>query len=205
MLQRFSHFAILLAVLASTTFSQPPAKPQPEAAQIVPPLALTGKTVMARVYWPSASRADQNAVQYDAEKFIKKWNRYQVVQDIKQADLVVLVVVEPMTVEPTFWGRLAWGMAASQAGSHCSGQVTGQTYTENCTNTPMPPPLLPSTILTGSILMYDAAELRAKQSVDVDPIMVSFAEKHGSRPLIGAGKKLKKAIDEAAKAIVLPH
>lgn len=87
MSKRLLQVAVMLAVFASLAFSQSPAKSQPEVTQIVPPLAVTGKTIIARVHWPSASRADQNAVQYDAEKFLKKWNRHQIVQDINQADL----------------------------------------------------------------------------------------------------------------------
>jgi hypothetical protein len=173
---------------------------QQAPSQIVPSTVLNAKTVIARVWWPDATRADQNGIQAEAEHFLNKWKRYRVVRDIAQADLAVLVVIEPMTVQPSFWSKLAWGIAASTAGS-CYGETfsDGQVLA-NCYQF-VPPPPLPTTILAGSILVYDAAQLRAHQidGMDVQPIMISFAEKRGRAPLVGAGKKLRKEIDQASK------
>ena len=75
----------------------------------------------------------------------------------------------------------------------------------NCYTTPAPGPLLPSTVFTGSILVFDGEDLRAWRQTKYEaemphPIMVAFAADHGgSAPLIGAGKTLRKMIDTAAK------
>lgn len=176
--------------------------------QIVPTRVLSAKTAVAEVYWPSGNPADAREVKYETERFLKKWNRFGVANDLGNADIAVFVLVEPMTVYPGFWQRVAWGIAASQSGQHCTAQAdaSGNAYS-NCYTTPAPPPLLPTTVLTGSILIFDAADLRKwvddKMPPDSkpQPIMVAFGEGNGSKPLLTAGKKLRKMIDQAAKAI----
>ena len=115
-------------------------------------------------------------------------------------------------------------MAASQAGEHCSAQSYGTLATADCHTTPAPPALTPGVVLRGSILLFDGGDfrewakavsydhyLRTGQSVPFmtalkdsgvslpKPIMSALADGRGSRPLIGAGKKLRKMIDEATK------
>jgi len=175
-----------------------------QAVQTVPPRVVSAKTIIARVYYPNGTVADTNGVQHDAEHFLKKWKRYAIVQELDRADIGVVVVVEPMTVQPNFWQRVAWGIAASQTGTHCNGQVIGDQVQANCYTSPVPAPLMPSTVFSGSILVYDAADLRAMIATPgspmPQPIMVAFANEHGgSAPLIGAGKELRKMIDRAAK------
>jgi hypothetical protein len=189
---------LILAVLVGAAAAQ--------VAQVVPQRVLAAKAAVAEVYWPSGNPANVREVKYEAEHFLKKWKRFEVAHDIGQADIVVFVLVEPMTVYPGFWQRVAWGVAASQAGTHCSGQVQdGGAISANCYTTPAPAPLMPSTVLTGSILIYDAGDLRTwidahmPDNAKPQPIMVAFGEGNGSKPLLTAGKKLRKMIDEAAK------
>lgn len=144
-------------------------------------------------------------MQHDAEHFLKKWKRYSVVQELDRADIGVLVVVSPMTVQPNFWQRVAWGVAVSQSGTHCSGQAIGDQVQASCYTTPAPAPLMPTTVLTGSILVFDGDDLRVWKNAGGEspmpkPIMAAFAnDERGSAPLIGAGKTLSKMIDQAAK------
>ena len=171
-----------------------------QAAQIVPQQVLSAKTAAAEVYWPSGNPADVREVKNEAEQFLKKWKRFELAHDIAQADIAVFVLVEPMTVYPAFWQRLAWGVAASQAGTHCQFTAAqGSCYTQAA-----PAPLMPSTVLTGSILIYDGPELNkwfADQSLPKPmPILVAFGEGKGNKPLLTAGKKLRKMIDAAPPA-----
>lgn len=183
-----------------------------QVAQVVPQRVLTAKAAIAEVYWPSGNPADAREVKSEANHFLKKWKRFAVAQDLAQADIAIFVLVEPMTVYPGFWQRVAWGMAASQAGEHCSGQVYGGSISADCYTTPAPAPLLPNTVLTGSILIYDAADMRKWIDANMppdskpQPIMVAFGEGNGNKPLLAAGKTLRKMIDEAAKqaTIALP-
>lgn len=175
-----------------------------EPTQIVPPQVIFAKTIAVRVYYPSGAIADVNEVKLEAEQFLRKWHRYEIIDSAEKADLTVEVAVEPLRVEPRFWQRVAWGIAASQAGSHCATQFYGDQAYTNCYTTPAPAPLMPSVVLNGSILLFDGNDLRKWKTAgpDVpmpDPIMAALAEGHGSRPLVGAGKKLRKMIDEAAK------
>jgi hypothetical protein len=175
-----------------------------DATQIVPPQVIFAKTIAVRVYYPSGALADVNEVKLEAEQFVRKWHRYEVIESAEKADLTVEVAVEPLRVEPTFWQRVAWGMAASQAGAHCSTQFYGDQVYTNCYTTPAPAPLMPSVVLNGSILLFDGNDLRNWKAAGPDapmpePIMAALADGHGSRPLIGAGKKLRKMIDEACK------
>jgi hypothetical protein len=186
----------LLAVLlmAGSIFGQ---------TQIVPQQVLTAKTAISKVYWPQGNPADAREVKYEADNFLKKWKRFEVTQDVDKADIAVVVMVEPMTVYPGFWQRVAWGVAASQAGTHCSGQAYGSTVQTNCYTRPAPAPLMPNTVLTGSILIFDGNDLRKWRADTANlqmpqPIMVSFAEGNGNKPLLAAGKKLRKMIDAAA-------
>jgi hypothetical protein len=175
-----------------------------EPTQIVPPQVIFAKTIAVRVYYPSGAIPDVNEVKLEAEQFLRKWHRYEVIENAEKADLTVEVAVEPLRVEPTFWQRVAWGMAASQAGAHCSTQFYGNQAYTNCYTTPAPAPLMPAVVLNGSILLFDGNDLRKWKDAGPDgptpePIMAALADGHGSRPLIGAGKKLRKMIDEATK------
>ncbi len=160
---------------------------------------------MAWVYYPNGQAADVNEVRDEAEHFLKKWNRYEVVRDPQTTDIAVFVMVEPMTVYPGFWQRVSWGMAASQTGTHCNAQAYGDTAYANCYTTPAPAPLMPGQVLRGTILLYDADDLRKWHATGDPnapmpaPILVALADGHGRKPLIGAGKKLRKMIDEASK------
>jgi hypothetical protein len=177
-----------------------------EPTQIVPPQVIFAKTIAVRVYYPSGggALADVNEVKLEAEQFLRKWHRYQVIESAEKADLTVQVAVEPLRVEPTFWHRVAWGMTASQAGAHCSTQFYGDQAYTNCYTTPAPAPLMPSVVLNGSILLFDGNDLRKWKAAGPDtpppdPIMAALADGHGNRPLIGAGKRLRKMIDDACK------
>jgi hypothetical protein len=170
--------------------------------QIVPASILSAKTIMPVVYYPNGKPADVNEVRWEADRFLTKWHRFAVTYDAATADIVVRVVVEPLTVYPGFWQHLAWGMAASQAGTRCSAQSYGSTATANCYTTPTPAPLMPGVVLNGSILLFDGNEVRdwmAGRAGEPTPILTALADGRGSRPLIGAGKKLRKMIDEASK------
>jgi len=186
---------------------------QQQASQSVPEKMLSGRTIAIRVDWPTAQLGEKMEVQGEAEHFLKKWKRYEVVPAIEHADLAALVVVQPVSLPPNIWARMLWGLAASQAGSSCSGemtatqsgnQVTGQMYA-NCYDRPAPPPLTAYTVLSGGILVFDAADLRkwwASGARDEDipaPLMAQTAGTDGGKPLIGAAKKLRKVIDAAAR------
>lgn len=190
------HFltVILLAGLAITQ----------QTKQAVPAQVLSAKSMLTYVWWPDGAVADVNAVRYDADKFVTKWKRYQLSDDVNKADLVAYVIVKPMTVYPGFWQRMAWGMAASQAGTHCNGQSYGDNVQVNCYSTPTPAPLMPSTLLTGSILIFDGNSIRdwlssPPQTPLPAPIMAELAKPKGNEPLLGAAKRLRKMIDTAAK------
>jgi hypothetical protein len=185
-----------------------------QTRQTVPEKMLSGKTIAVRVDWPTAQLGEKMEVQGEAEHFLKKWKRYELVSTIDNADLAALVVVQPVTLPPNIWARMLWGLAASQAGSSCSGQVTatqsgnqisGQMYA-NCYTRPAPPPLTDYTVLSGGILVFDAEDLRkwrAAGAKDEDipaPLMAQTAGTEGGRPLIGAAKKLRRVIDAAAKS-----
>lgn len=158
---------------------------QGQRLQKIPDRMFSAKTIALKVYWPDGRVADINGVRHDAEHFLRKWKRYQIVGDVKDADIAALVIVEPMTVYPNFWQRGAYVWAYST-----------QYYTA--------PPPGPSTLLGGSIMIWDAAVLRASSLSDPNgpdpaPLMVLPAEERGSTPLLGAAKRLRKAIDQAEK------
>jgi hypothetical protein len=213
--------AVLVALLVC--FSGIAAAQSPH--QIVPASVLAAKTIVPVIYYPDGNPADVNEVRWEADRFLTKWHRFDVSYDLPSADIVAYIAVEPITAYPGFWQRIAWGMAASQAGEHCSAQSYGTTATADCHTTPAPPALTPGVVLRGSILLFDGGEFREwVKSVSYDhytgtgqtvpfmtalrdtevplpkPIMSALADGHGSRPLIGAGKKLRKMIDEASKS-----
>lgn len=190
------HFLVALLFVGTLAAQQP--------TERVPPQVLSAKSMLTYVYWPDGAVADVNAVRYDADRFVTKWKRYQLSVDVAKADLVAYVIVKPMTVYPGFWQRLGWGLAASQAGTHCAGQSYGNNVQLNCYDTPVPPPLMPSTLLAGSILIFDGDAIRTWISSPPDtllpaPIMAELAKPKGSEPLLGAAKRLRKMIDTAAK------
>jgi len=210
-------FVALLVCFSGIAGAQTP-------SQIVPASVLAAKTIVPVVYYPDGKPADVNEVRWEADRFLTKWHRFGVSYDLPSADIVAYIAVEPITVYPGFWQRIAWGMAASQAGEHCSAQSYGTTATADCHTTPAPPALTPGIVLRGSILLFDGGEflewvkavsydhyLRTGQTVPLmtaltdsqvplpKPIMSALADGHGNRPLIGAGKRLRRMIDEATK------
>lgn len=210
-------FVALLVCFSGMAAGQTP-------SQIVPTSVLTARVIVPVVYYPDGKPADVNEVRWEADRFLVKWRRFEVSYDLPSADIVAYIAVEPITAYPGFWERIAWGMAASQAGEHCSAQSYGTTATADCHTTPAPPALTPGVVLRGSILLFDGGDFREwAKAVSYDhylrtgqtvpfmaalrdseiplpkPIMSALADGHGNRPLVGAGKKLRKMIDEAAK------
>ena len=148
----------------------------------VPVHMLTAKTVIVRAWAPSSGQ-QVFSVQGDAERFLRKWKRYQIVEDVAQADLAVTIVVEPITVEPGFWKQAYFAWASS--GTYGPGAL-----------------LPPATVLSGSIIVYDGADMREflhDSKSALSPIMVVLADSRGREPLTSAGNRLKKAVEAAAK------
>ena len=195
-----------------------------DAIQVVPLQVVTAKAILPFVYYPDGAAPDVNEVRWEADQFLTKWHRYEVTYDLATADIIAFIAVEPITTYPGFWQRVSWGMATSQAGEHCTAQSYGTTATADCYTVQPPPALTPGIILRGSILIFDgydfkqwASEVVHQHSVTTGrreslmiamrddsiplphPIMSALANGRGSRPLIGAGKKLRKMIDEATK------
>ena len=195
------HFLVVLLVCFSGVAAAS------DTNQIVPPEVLSAKTILPFVYYPDATASDRNEVRWEADRFLTKWHRFDVIYEA-DADIVAYIVVEPMTVYPGFWQRVSWGVAASQAGTHCTAQSYGTTATADCYTTPVPAALTPGLILRGSILIFDGGEFhdwlrRGAKDPLPRPIMSALADGHGSRPLIGAGKKLRKMIDDASRTAQL--
>lgn len=148
-----------------------------EHSQVVPARVLQAKKAMLAVYWPNGPLAAKKEVQGEAETFLRKWHRFELVGDIKDADIAILVTVEPFTKDASFAQRAysAWAQ---------SGNVVA-----------LPPG--PQTVLTGTIQLFDAADIAAElaNGAAAKPILYAISDYGGNKPLKSAGKKLRKMID----------
>jgi hypothetical protein len=63
-----------------------------------------------------------------------------------------------------------------------------------------PPPPPPNYVIGGSILVFDGKFLRAAGPIP-EPLLFAAADHHGSKPLIGAAKRLREMIEQAEKAL----
>jgi hypothetical protein len=198
---------VLLALLTTSSGQQ--------SAESIPDKVKLAKTVVLGVYWPEADPREKMEVQHEGEQFIKKWGRFELVQDISKADIAAIIVVRPTEVVPGFWVRLAAAYAAqgqtycnTGAQSYGGGMVQAQTtcYTYPGNQAAAQRALLPSTVLGGSILILDASDVQKDMTAgltlftgNAKPLLASFAEAKGYAPLRGAAKRLKKLIDSGDK------
>lgn len=215
----------LARLIFLVTFSASPifAAHENSKLPLVPLPVLQAKTIAVVVYWPNSAQSDRSEVQSEGEQFIRQWNRYAVVPVDAKPDLVALVTVSPVMRGPGFWRMLAYSLAASasqlsasqQNYEHCQAQVsrfgTGNSQTYDVDSScygyapqpqarQLPPPPAPSEVLSGSILLFDGGFLKTNGPIP-EPLLFAQADNHGSEPLIGAAKRLRKEIDGSTKLL----
>jgi hypothetical protein len=218
---RNTFFGILVLVaLFLTLFVFPVAaqKKVNSAASVpfVPPEVLSAKTIAVSVYWPDAGWRDKAEVQGDGEAFLRRWKRYKVVRISESPDLIALVTVEPTSDSGGFWKKLAYALAvgaqayamSAQNYEQCHGQTSGgqvditcHGYASSPASAPPPPPG-PSYVLGGTIMVFNGTFLRTGTPIP-EPLMFAEADNRGSMPLIGAAKRMRQMVEQAAK--VLPE
>jgi hypothetical protein len=194
-------------------FASPIKSQQTTRAPFVPFDVLDAKTIAVAVYWPDAGWKDKADVQADGENFLRKWNRYKVVRLSESPDLIALVTVEPARQSGGFWKMLAYSLSvgaqayarSAQNYEHCQGQINGDQINATCygynpTSTVAPAPPPPNYVIGGSILVFDGKFLRGAGPIP-EPLLFAAADNRGSRPLIGAAKRLRQMIEQAEKAL----
>jgi hypothetical protein len=194
-------------------FASPIKAQQTIRAPFVPFGVLDAKTIAVAVYWPNAGWKEKAEVQSDGENFLRKWHRYEVVQLSESPDLIALVTVEPVRRSGGFWRMLAYSLAvgaqayarSAQNYEHCQGQINGDQINATCygynpTPAAAPPPPPPNYVIGGSILVFDGKFLRADGPIP-EPLLFAAADNHGSKPLIGAAKRLQQMIEQAEKVL----
>jgi hypothetical protein len=193
-------------------FAIPAGAQQSNGLPSVPLEVLSAKTIAVAVYWPDATWQDKVSVQADGENFLRRWKRYKVIRLSEGPDLIALVAVEPVGRTGGFWKSLAYALSvgaqayaqSSQNYEQCQGQTSGDQVNITCYGynpvpaTPPPPPP-PNYVLSGSILLFDGKFLRAGGPVP-EPLLFAEADSRGSAPLIGAGKRLRRMIEESEKS-----
>ena len=210
-----SKLAVLFAVFALS------AAAHKSSAPFVPVRVLEAKTIAVVVYWPNVRWEDKAEIQAEGEDFLRKWNRYEVVHTSDQPDLVALVAVEQVSHSGGFWRTLAYALAvgaqayarSAQNYEHCEGQISGQqvgniqNYQVDSTcygYTPQSPaavpPPAPRYVLGGTIMLFDGKFLQTGAPIP-EPLLFANADNRGSKPLIAAGNRLRKMIEDAQKAL----
>jgi hypothetical protein len=194
-------------------FAIPIRAQQAKDTPFVPLEVLSAKTIAVAVDWPAANWREKASVQADGENFLRGWKRYRVVRLSEGPDLIALVVVEPVGRTGGFWKRLAYALSlgaqayalSAQNYEQCYGQAVGNQIDLTCTGyspaltlAAAPPPPPPNYVLGGSILVFDGTFLRTRAPVP-EPLMVAEADNHGNAPLIGAGKRMRRMIEENEK------
>jgi hypothetical protein len=204
--------AALFTVVTFPATGQQSASP-PAGAAFVPMDVISAKTMAVAVYWPDAGWKDKAEVQADGERFLRRWKRYKVVRLSESPDLIALVTVEPVGEAGGFWRTLAYSLSvsaqayarSSQNYEHCHGQINGNQLDTTCYGYNPPPAATPAQappnfVLGGSILIFDGRFLRAGGPIS-EPLLFASADSHGSRPLIGAAKRLRQMIEQGATAL----
>lgn len=205
-------FAALLTISELPVAGQQSAS-LPVVTAFVPIDVTSAKTMAVAVYWPDAGWKEKAEVQADGESFLRKWKRYKVVRVSESPDLIALVTVEPVGRSGGFWRTLAYSLSvgaqayarSAQNYETCNGQINGDQVSATCYghNQPQaeaPAPAPPNFVLAGSILIFDGKFLHAGGPIP-EPLLFASADNHGSRPLIGAAKRLRQMIEQAEKVL----
>jgi len=216
-------FLFWLAFLFAA-FALPVAAQRHSPQPFVPLGVLQARTIAVAVYWPDGTPSATHEVQAEGEQFLRQWNRFLVVPVLAKPDLVALVTVSPMSRGAGFWRMLGYSlavgavqMAASRQNyENCQAEVIASPQVGNTRNfhvdsscygyayaaqpQAVPPPPGPSYVLSGSILLFDGGFLKTNGPIP-EPLLFAQADNHGSKPLIGAAKRLQKEIDDSAKLL----
>jgi hypothetical protein len=207
------HLSFRLLGLVAIFTASLPAQQKPASDPFVPLEVLNAKTIAVAVYWPGAGWKEKAEVQGDGENFLRHWKRYQVVRITQNPDLIALVNVEPVGRSGGYWRTLAYALAVGAQGfarssenyEHCQGQMNSDQVNVTCygyatSPSAPPPPPPPNYVLSGSIMLFDGGFLRTGSPVP-EPLLFAEADDRGSAPLIGAGKRMRRMIEDNEKLL----